>query len=269
MAFVRLENRLRLHGQLSAIKRQKAKPMVNYDNSVNILAAVEVNPCVSQRELAKTAGLKRSSIQRILKEQKFHPYHFILTQELLEADYERRLIFCEWMRDAMINDNSFLQNILFSDEAQFTNTGHLNRHNMHYWSNENPHWTRTVPFQHRWSLIVWCGIIGDSVIGPYCFDDTVNTQSYCNLLRNHLPLFLEELPLNVRRKMWFQQDGAPPHFSRATRTLLNEIFGDRWIGRGGPVQWPPRSPDLTPLDYFYGGVSKRKLCLNRLRQKKT
>ena len=60
-------------------------------------------------------------------------------------------IFCEWMRDAMIND-SFLQNILFSDEATFINTGYLDRHNMHYWSYENPHWMREVHFQHRWSL---------------------------------------------------------------------------------------------------------------------
>ncbi|KYQ51275.1 hypothetical protein ALC60_09565 [Trachymyrmex zeteki] len=80
---------------------------------------------------------------------------------------------------------------------------------------------------HRWSLNVWCGIIGDFVIGSYFFDGTVNTESYCNLLRNHLPLLIKKLPLNVRRDMWFQQDGAPPHFSRATRTLLNEIFHDR------------------------------------------
>ncbi|KAJ8866390.1 hypothetical protein PR048_032233 [Dryococelus australis] len=24
----------------------------------------------------------------------------------------------------------------------------------------------------------------------------------------------------------------------------------QWIGRGGPIAWPARSPDLTPLDYF-------------------
>ncbi|KYQ46892.1 hypothetical protein ALC60_14091 [Trachymyrmex zeteki] len=135
MAFLRLENRLRVHGQLSTIKRQKANPVVNDDNCANILAAVEINPHVSQRELANPSGVGRSSY------------------ELLETDYERRVIFCEWMSDAMIND-SFLQNILFSDEATFTNTGHLRhtRHNMHYWSYENPHWMCEVYFQHRWSV---------------------------------------------------------------------------------------------------------------------
>jgi hypothetical protein len=27
-------------------------------------------------------------------------------------------------------------------------------------------------------------------------------------------------------------------------------YPHRWIGRGGPVAWPPRSPDLTPVDFF-------------------
>ncbi|KAJ8866767.1 hypothetical protein PR048_032628 [Dryococelus australis] len=30
-------------------------------------------------------------------------------------------------------------------------------------------------------------------------------------------------------------------------------FGQQWIGRGGPITWPARSPDLTPLDYFVWG----------------
>ncbi|KAF2879847.1 hypothetical protein ILUMI_26324 [Ignelater luminosus] len=30
---------------------------------------------------------------------------------------------------------------------------------------------------------------------------------------------------------------------------LDERFLGRWIGRGGPTSRPPRSSDLTPLDY--------------------
>jgi hypothetical protein len=32
---------------------------------------------------------------------------------------------------------------------------------------------------------------------------------------------------------------------------LDVKFPGRWIGRGGPIAWPPRSPDLTPLDIFF------------------
>ena len=50
--------------------------------------------------------------------------------------------------------------------------------------------------------------------------------------------------------MFFQHDGAPPHYIRHVRDYLNQSFSNRWLGRGGPVAWPPRSPDLMPLDYY-------------------
>jgi hypothetical protein len=44
-------------------------------------------------------------------------------------------------------------------------------------------------------------------------------------------------------------DGAPPHFLLIVRPR-EPTFGERWIGRGGPVNWPTRSPDLNPLDFW-------------------
>ena len=40
---------------------------------------------------------------------------------------------------------------------------------------------------------------------------------------------------------------------------LDEHFPDRWIGRRGFVEWPARSPDLTPLDFFLWGVLKNQV----------
>ncbi|GFX36343.1 DUF4817 domain-containing protein [Trichonephila clavipes] len=57
-------------------------------------------------------------------------------------------------------------------------------------------------------------------------------------------------------KLWFQQDGATCHTARATIDLLKDTFGDHLISRFGPVNWPPRSCDLTPLDYFLWGYVK-------------
>jgi len=46
------------------------------------------------------------------------------------------------------------------------------------------------------------------------------------------------------------------HFNadRDITTFLDETFPGRCVGRGGPTVWPPRSPDLTPLDFFCMGV---------------
>ncbi|GFT34918.1 putative transposable element [Trichonephila clavipes] len=57
-------------------------------------------------------------------------------------------------------------------------------------------------------------------------------------------------------ELWFQQDGATCYTARATIDLLKDTFGDRLISRFGPVNWPPRSCDLTPLDSFLWGYVK-------------
>jgi hypothetical protein len=49
------------------------------------------------------------------------------------------------------------------------------------------------------------------------------------------------------------------HFSKTVRAWLNKKFDDRWIGRGGPISWAPRSPDLTPLDFFLWGHIKTNI----------
>ena len=52
-------------------------------------------------------------------------------------------------------------------------------------------------------------------------------------------------------ELFFQQDGAPPHFVLSVRDYLNEVFPQRWFGKRGSIEWPPCSPDLTPMDFFF------------------
>jgi hypothetical protein len=40
------------------------------------------------------------------------------------------------------------------------------------------------------------------------------------------------------------------------RRWLDRQFPGNWIGRRGPVEWPPSSPDLTPLDFHLWGQLK-------------
>ena len=71
-----------------------------------------------------------------------------------------------------------------------------------------------------------------------------------------MPVLLEDVPVQVRRQLIFQHDGAPAHFSRQVREHLNAHYPDRWIRRGGPIIWPARSPDLNVLDYLVWGHIK-------------
>ena len=55
----------------------------------------------------------------------------------------------------------------------------------------------------------------------------------------------------------FQQNGAPPHWVSNVHRFLDATFPNRWTGRDGLTPWPPRSPDITPLDFFMGYVKDK------------
>ncbi|GFT00995.1 putative DD41D transposase [Trichonephila clavipes] len=82
---------------------------------------------------------------------------------------------------------------------------------------------------------------------------TVNGDRYRAIITN---FFIPEFNNHDVQELWFQQDGATSHTARATIDLLKDTFGHRLISRFGPVNWPPRSRDLTPLDYFLWGYVK-------------
>ena len=96
------------------------------------------------------------------------------------------------------------------------------------------------------------------LIGPFFFqEDTVFAKNYLEMLQG---FFIPEIrKLHKVRSAVFQQDGAPAHFSLDVRHYLNNQFPDRWIGRGGPIRWAPRSPDLTPLDFYLWGHLKNNV----------
>ncbi|KAK9506996.1 hypothetical protein O3M35_008833 [Rhynocoris fuscipes] len=50
--------------------------------------------------------------------------------------------------------------------------------------------------------------------------------------------------------------GTPAQNARIVGEYLHVKFSRKWIGTIGPVSWPARFPDLTPLDYFLCGIVK-------------
>jgi hypothetical protein len=98
----------------------------------------------------------------------------------------------------------------------------------------------------------------------FFFEGPLNGEIYTTFLQDELNDLLDAIvPVNERFRLWFQQDRAPPHFSRTAREELTLQFGENWIGRGGPIRWPARSPDLTPTDFFLGGTIKERVFRER------
>lgn len=139
--------------------------------------------------------------------------------------------------------------------------GFVNKQNCRYWCENNPQVLHEMPL-HPEKLTVWCGLWHGGVIGPYFFRDeegravTVNGDRYRAMLLEFLWPELDNIDIE---EMWFQQDGATCHTANATLNLLKDKFGDWIISRRGFVNWPPRSCDLTPLDYFLWGYVKEQV----------
>lgn len=57
--------------------------------------------------------------------------------------------------------------------------------------------------------------------------------------------------------------------------LLDNLFGNRWMGTNGLIAWSAHSQDLTPFDFFLWGHLKTVINadllnnLQHLRQKKS
>ncbi|GFW84014.1 putative DD41D transposase [Trichonephila clavipes] len=175
-----------------------------------------------------------------------------------ESHRKARRRFVKWDQNEIAVVPDFHKQILFSDEAHFWLNGYVNKQNCRIWSEANPQVYVKTPL-HPEKLTVWWALWAGGIIGPYFFKNdeghnvTVNGDRYRAMITN---FFIPELNNHDVQELWFQQDGATCHTARATIDLLKDTFGDRLISRFGPVNWPPRSCDLTPLDYFLWGYVK-------------
>ncbi|GFX88506.1 DUF4817 domain-containing protein [Trichonephila clavipes] len=142
----------------------------------------------------------------------------------------------------------FHKRILFSNEAHFWLNGYVNKQNCRNSSEANPQVYVETPLHPKNSLFgALYGLVESFFKNDEGHNVTVNSDRYRAMIIN---FFIPELNNHDVQELWFQQDGATCHTARATIDLLKDTFGDRLISRFGPVNWPPRSCDLSPLDYF-------------------
>lgn len=246
--------RLLDHGQFRAPLHARGAGPPPYELSTedDVIQYFEEDPRRSTRMAARRFGVSRFYVWNLLKSEGLHPYHFRRAQALYDGDEVRRINFCHWL---VQHPNL---NILWTDESTFTRIGLFNIHNEHWWTYNNPHVIREHSHQVRFSVNVWAGIINDRIIGPVFIEGRLSGRTYLQMLQEVLPELMDRVPLAYLRGLHYQHDGCPAHYERSVRNHLNAEFDGRWIGRGSPtIEWPPRSPDLTPLDFYLWSEVKK------------
>lgn len=195
-------------------------------------------------------------MQRIYKANKIYPYKPRFRHTLEIADHAFRLEYCLWVGENIMENRLFYKDLMFSDESTFSTNGTVSSQNCRYWSKENPNFKINGRNQRYQKVNVWCGMLCNRIIGPYFINGNLNQHNYLEMLQNFLVPSLEQEELG---RIYFQQDGCPAHGTLIVREFLNLQFPGRWIGRYGPIHWPARSPDLTPMDFFLWGYLKQKV----------
>ncbi|CAG9829746.1 unnamed protein product [Diabrotica balteata] len=84
-------NDININISVGSKKRKTEGPVANAASEVAVLGHVHLNPMISMRQLAATSIINRTSVQVILKMNKFHSFKIHLLQKLNGDDYDRSL----------------------------------------------------------------------------------------------------------------------------------------------------------------------------------
>jgi hypothetical protein len=149
------------------------------------------------------------------------------------------------------DDETFLHQICFTDEAPFHMNGCVYQHNCRIWGSEQPNEIHECVHGSA-KVSVWCGLLCDRVVGPFFLQRAPLLEAFTRICLKII------FPTNWRlgetgNLVIFKQAGAP-HFCRPVHKALNEKFPDSWIGRGGPIFWPLRSPGSYPNGLLLVGI---------------
>jgi hypothetical protein len=161
--------------------------------------------------------------------------------------------FSEWFLSRIKTNGDEIYDYFWTDECKFSLDHHINTYNCYSYANEDSKYYRKVRHTMA-SVMVWCGISCKGVVGPYFFDTMVIGETFQKMLKDLCFPSLNTFGLTHRTS--FKQDGTPSHTAHTTLSLLNEVFKGRVISQGCPIPWPPRSPDLNPLDFWFWGYLK-------------
>ena len=89
------------------------------------------------------------------------------------------------------------------------------------------------------SVLIW-GAMSSAGVGPLCFiKSRVNVAVYQDILEHFMLTSAEKLYGDT--DLIFQQDMAPAHTAKTTKTWFN----DHGIT---VLDWPANSPDLNPIE---------------------
>ncbi|KAL7639566.1 UNVERIFIED_CONTAM: hypothetical protein RMT77_010067 [Armadillidium vulgare] len=229
------------------------------DMKLDVLLYAQEHPTTSLWQTGRVLGISKDSFRHILYMYNISPFRAHIVHGLHHGDHGGRVQFLALLCFIFYNNPDAQRRILWTDEARFTNNSMINLWNYEYWAEENSHITYSILFYVVYSINVWCGLLDNMLIGLYFYHENLNSERYLEFLETTVPDLFRDVPLHKSQDLYYQQDGCPGHTERAIQYQLNVSYPNWWIGTQGSIPWPPRSPDLTPLDYYLWSYLKNRV----------
>lgn len=114
----------------------------------------------------------------------------------------------------------------------------------------NSQWMVEAQTQYSNKFNIWAGTLNNALTGSIFIEGNHNAHKYKTMLYNEIVWAIRNISGDNFEHIWIQQDRAGPNYGRNEEIFLDKIFPNQWIGKRGDIEWPPRSPDLSLLDYF-------------------
>jgi len=106
-----------------------------------------------------------------------------------------------------------------------------------------------------------CGIFRDRSVGPFFIENNLTAQMYEAMLQEQIITALQKIDDQNLDDIYLQQALLLCIVNLCQ--YLDEIFPDKWIRRRSHTEWPARSPNLNPLDYFFWEYLKSKVYITK------
>lgn len=208
------------------------------------------------RDASRELGFSVYKIWLILRTKlKWRSYAPSLSACLTADNIISRLTAAEWF----LNHNStfFQDKIIWSDEKYFVLKQGPNKSVNRVWSPVNPYLNVECKTQSQQKIMVWVGLYAGKVLGPFWIETKMDNQVYNELLMEKVwPAVRAKATRNM---LWYMQDGATCHTTKNNLSFLLDKFGGRVISNKTDVTWPPNSPDLNTLDFFFWGYVQQEV----------
>lgn len=222
---------------------------------------------LSPRNIAKHLEISHTSVRNIIEKKGINQFKRVRTPQMNEGTRKRRVERADGLFEKFKTNPRMIERAVFQDKSDFPLEIPLNSQNDRVYHKGKK---QDVPDKNLYhptnrhsvkvmvsAALTWHGVTSPFFVGKQGLK--VNAKNYRNHLKNKLfPAINKVCP----RKNWiFIQDGASSHTSNLVQDFLKETIPRRFVKKD---EWPPKSPDSNPLDYYFWNKVKREVYKGRL-----